>query len=406
MDFKLSPENQALKDEMRAWIRDNLPATLQQRATNGFHPAKEDIRDWMRILNSRGWIGRNWPEEYGGPGWDTTQVDMFVEELGRAGAPAVSNLGIFMVAPVIFTFGTEAQKEKYLKPIANGDIFFCQGFSEPNAGSDLASLTTTAVRDGDHYVVNGVKTWTSEGHFADKMFTLVRTDPDAKKQAGISFLLIDMNAPGVELKPLHMYDHQYTVNEVHMTDVRVPADELIGEENKGWDYAKFLLSRERGMVAQSWLIRHEVERVKDYAREQADGDGTLYDNATFRKKIARLEIQLKALRWQMQRLLTGATPSAAASTAALKVLGGESQQHVSALTVEALGQYGPVFFPNHEPGVEFDLDQSPYGDDAPAFAPDYAPGKLGHLMFRRAITIFGGSSEVQHGIIAKTLWGY
>ena len=273
----------------------------------------------MRILNDKGWLGRNWPKEYGGPGWDTTQVDMFVEELGRAGAPGVSNLGVFMVAPVIFTFGTEAQKQKYLGPITSGDIFFCQGFSEPDAGSDLASLTTTAVRDGDHYIVNGVKTWTSEGHFADKMFTLVRTDPDAKKQAGISFLLIDMDAPGVELVPLHMYDHQYTVNEVHLTNVRVPADELIGEENKGWDYAKFLLSRERGMVAQSWLIRHEVERVKDYARDQADGDGTLWDDAAFRKKIAKLEIQLKSLRWQMQRLLTEAAPSPAASTAAMKV---------------------------------------------------------------------------------------
>src|SRR3546814_10868444 len=160
----------------------------------------------MRILARRGWIGRNWPKEYGGPGWDTTQVDMFVEELGRAGAPGVSNLGVFMVAPVIFTFGTEAQKATYLEPIANGDIFFCQGFSEPNAGSDLSSLTTPAVRDGGHYVVNGVKTWTSDGHFADKLFTLVRTDPEVRKQAGISFLLIDMDAPGVELKPIHMYD--------------------------------------------------------------------------------------------------------------------------------------------------------------------------------------------------------
>lgn len=406
MDFTLSPENAKLKAEMRAWIAASLPERLRRRATNGFHPAKEDIREWMQILNAKGWIGRNWPREFGGPGWDTTQVDMFVEELGRAGAPGVSNLGVFMVAPVIFTFGTRAQQDKYLRPIANGDIFFCQGFSEPGAGSDLASLTTTAVRDGDHYIVNGVKAWTSEGHFADKMFTLVRTDPDASKQAGISFLLIDMKAPGVELKPVHMYDHQYTVNEVHMTNVRVPVDELIGEENKGWSYAKFLLSRERGMVAQSWLIRHDLENVKAYARDQRDGEGALYDSPTFRKKIAKLEIQLKSLRWQMQRMLTEAAPDAAASTAAMKVQGGEAQQQVSALTVEALGHYGTAYFPNHEPGVEFDLDQSPYGDDAPAFAPDYAPGKLAHLMFRRAITIFGGSSEVQHGIIAKTLWGY
>lgn len=406
MDFTLSPENTALKAQMRQWIADNLPDRLRDRATSGFHPAKEDLREWMQILAKQGWAGRNWPREFGGPGWDATQVDMFVEELGRAGAPGVSNLGLFMVAPVIFTFGTKAQQDKYLDAIARGDIFFCQGFSEPNAGSDLASLTTTAVRDGDHYIVNGVKTWTSEGHFADMMFTLVRTDPDARKQAGISFMLIDMKSPGVELKPLHMYDHQYTVNEVHLTDVRVPADELIGEENKGWDYAKFLLARERGMVAQSWLIRHEVDRAKAIAREQRDGDHTLWDDAGYRRKIARLEIQLKSIRWQMQRLLSEATPSTAASTAALKVQGGEAQQQVSALTVEALGPYGTAYFPNHEPGVEHDLDQSPYGDEAPVFAHEAAPGKLGHLMFRRAITIFGGSSEVQHGIIAKTLWGY
>ena len=406
MDFTISAENQKLQAEMRAFIAENLPEGLKARATNGFHPAKEDIRDWMRILNKKGWVGRNWPKEYGGPGWDATQTDLFVEELGRAGAPALSNLGVFMVAPVIFTFGTEAQKRKYLGPIANADIFFCQGFSEPNAGSDLASLTTTAVRDGDHYIVNGVKTWTSEAHFADKMFTLARTDPDARKQAGISFLLIDMNAPGVEMKPIHMYDHQYTVNEVHLTNVRVPADELIGEENKGWDYAKFLLSRERGLVAQSWLIRHELEQVKAYARDQRDGDRALYEKPAFRKKVAQLEIELNALRWQVSRLVTDATPNVAASTGVLKIRGGETQQQIDALTIEALGQYGATFFPNNEPGVEHDLDQSPYGDDAPAFAPDYAPGKLGHLMFRRAITIFGGSSEIQHGIIAKSLWGY
>jgi alkylation response protein AidB-like acyl-CoA dehydrogenase len=360
----------------------------------------------MRILNRRGWVGRNWPKEYGGPGWDATQTDIFVEELGRAGAPALSNLGVFMVAPVIFTFGTEAQKRKYLGPIANADIFFCQGFSEPGAGSDLASLTTTAVRDGDHYIVNGVKTWTSEGHFADKMFTLVRTDPHARKQSGISFLLIDMKAPGVRLQPLHMYDHQYTVNEVHLTNVRVPADELIGEENKGWDYAKFLLARERGLVAQSWLIRHELEKTKEIARGQRDGDRALYDNPGFRKKIARLEIELNSLRWLVSRLVTDAAPDAAASTGVLKIRGGEAQQHVDTLTMEALGQYALAYFPNRERGVEHNLDQSFPGSGAPAFAPADAPGKLGHMMFRRAITIFGGSSEIQHGIIAKSLWGY
>ena len=406
MDFTTSAENQQLRKEIRTFIAENLPESLRKRATKGFHPPKEDIRDWMRILNKKGWVGRNWPREHGGPGWDATQVDIFVEELGRAGAPALSNLGVFMVAPVIFTFGTEAQQRKYLEPIANAEIFFCQGFSEPGAGSDLASLTTTAARDGDHYIVNGVKTWTSEGHFADKMFALVRTDPGARKQSGISFLLIDMTAPGVALKPLHMYDHQYTVNEVHLTNVRVPVDELIGEENKGWDYAKFLLSRERGLVAQSWMIRHELDEARKIALGQPDGEGSLYDSPAFRRKVARLEIELNSLRWLVSRLITDATPNAAASTGVLKIKGGESQQQVDAVTMDALGQYASAYFPNHEPGVEHHLDQGVAGAGEPAFAPDDAAGKLGHMMFRRAITIFGGSSEIQHGIIAKSLWGY
>ena len=405
MNFETSPADQALQQEMRSFLAANLPEDLRRRATNGFHPAKEDIRDWMRILHGAGWVGRNWPKAYGGPGWDPVQTDLFVEELGRAGAPQLSNLGVFMVAPVIFTFGTKAQQDKYLEPIANGDVFFCQGFSEPNAGSDLASLTTTAVRDGDHYIVNGVKTWTSEGHFADKMFTLVRTDPDAKKQAGISFLLIDMTLPGVELKPLHMYDHQYTVNEVHLTNVRVPADELVGEENRGWDYAKFLLARVRGLVDQTGLIRHELDHARAIAREAQDGDASLYDDPAYRRKVARLEIELKSLRWLVSRLVTGAASDPAASTGVLKIKGGESQQQVDALTVQALGPYGAAYFPNREEGVEHLLDMSEHHDQ-PAFASEDAPGKLGHLMFRRAITIFGGASEVQHGIIAKSLWGY
>lgn len=406
MDFRTSAEDLELEGEMRAFLGGALPEDMRRRASSGYHPSKEDLREWMRLLNTRGWNGYNWSQEYGGTGWTPQQADLFVKALADAGAPQVSNLGVFMVGPVIFTFGTEAQKAKYLGPIANGDMFFCQGFSEPEAGSDLASLTTTAVRDGDHYIVNGVKTWTSEGHFADHMFTLVRTDPEVRPQAGISFLLIDMKAPGVELRPLHMYDHQYTVNEVHLTNVRVPVTELIGEENKGWDYAKFLLSRERGLVARSWLIRHELEAVKHYAREQKDGDRSLFDDPGFRKKIARLEIELNALRWQVSRLITDAAPNPAASTAVLKIRGGESQQQVSTLAVDTLGVYGAAYIPNPEPGQEHDLDQSDYQDETPAFAPDFAAGKLQHFLFRRAITIFGGSSEIQHGIIAKQLWGY
>lgn len=406
MDFEFSEEDKAIQAEMREYLFSVMPEDISRRTTYGYHPSKEDIRTWTRLLNEKGWTGRNWPEEYGGPGLTPVQTELFQEELARVNAPQLSNLGVFMVAPVVFTFGTQAQKDRYLDAIANADIFFCQGFSEPNAGSDLASLETTAVREGDDYIVNGVKTWTSEAHFADMMFTLVKTRTDAKPQESISFMLIDMNAPGVEMVPLHMYSHEYTVNSVVMKDVRVPGDALIGEENKGWDYAKFLLSRERTLVAQTWRLRAELNHVKRMAREQRTAEGTLWDDGAFRSRIARAEVQLDALRWQVMRVLTGATSNAAASAGVLKVRGGEMQQVISELAVEALGPYANAYVPNPEPGQEHDLDQSPWERTAPAFATPDAAGKLQHHMFARAMTIFGGSSEVQHNIIAKSLWGY
>ncbi|MBO6719752.1 MAG: acyl-CoA dehydrogenase family protein [Rhizobiaceae bacterium] len=406
MNFEFSEEDLRMQAEVRDYLAAAMPADIARRAAAGFQASKEDIATFTRILNNKGWVGRNWPREYGGPGWDHVQADLFQKELARVNAPHISYLSVFMVAPVIFTFGTEEQKAKYLPAIANADIFFCQGFSEPNAGSDLVSLSTTAVRDGDHYIVNGTKTWTSEAHFADKMFTLVKTDMESKPQRGISFLLIDMDAPGVEMIPLQMYNHQYTVNEVRLTNVRVPVSERIGEENKGWDYAKFLLSRERSLVAQTWLLRRELDNIKENARKPGVAGGLLMNSKEFRRRVAQLEIQLDALHWQMMRLLTGAAPNAAAAGAVLKVRGGEMQQQISRLAVDALGPYANAYVPDPDPSENHDLDMSGWTEGAPAFAGDHAPGKLQLSMFRRAVTIFGGSSEVQHNIIAKTLWGF
>ena len=249
MDLRFTPEEAAFRDEVRGFFRTALPEPIRRKLVDGHHPSKEDIVTWQRILNARGWAVPHWPVEYGGTGWSPVQQYIFLDEMQQAPAPQPLPFGVNMVGPVIFTFGTDAQKSRFLPRIANLDDWWCQGFSEPGAGSDLASLKTTAKRDGDHYVVNGQKTWTTLAQHADWIFCLVRTDPAAKKQEGISFLLIDMKTPGVTVRPIQTIDGGHEVNEVFFDDVRVPVENLVGEENKGWDYAKFLLGNERIGIA-------------------------------------------------------------------------------------------------------------------------------------------------------------
>src|SRR5579859_7110963 len=270
MDFTLDPADQAFQQEVRAFIRASLPADIARRGRQGYHPRRDDVQRWTRILNEKGWAAPAWPAEYGGAGWSPLRRYLFQVEFHAAGCPVLDQSGFELVGPVLYSFANDRQKARYLPAIRNADEFWCQGFSEPNAGSDLASLKTRAVRDGDHYIVNGQKTWTSEAHKADMMFALVRTDPEARPQAGISFLLIDMKSPGLTVRPIYTINEGHSVNEIFLDDVRVPAENLVGEENKGWSYAKFLLNNERAMSAETAHTRHDLTLLKEIAAGGAE----------------------------------------------------------------------------------------------------------------------------------------
>ncbi|MEC8196856.1 MAG: acyl-CoA dehydrogenase family protein, partial [Pseudomonadota bacterium] len=304
MDLHFSPEDLAFRDEVRQFLKENLPARLWDRSDRGLHPIKEDIVAWQKILYQKGWIAPNWPAELGGTGWSLTQKYLYNREYFLSGAPQTIAFGLNMVGPVIYTFGTEAQKAKYLDDILQSNTWWCQGYSEPGAGSDLASLRTKAERDGDHYVINGQKIWTSFAQYADMMFCLVRTNSDCKPQEGISFILIDMNTPGIEVRPIIGLDGDHTLNEVFFDNVRVPAENLIGEENKGWTYAKFLLGHERNMIARVARSQYQLERLKKIAGQSRAGAGTLMQDADFRRRIATIEIDLKALEAMELRYLS------------------------------------------------------------------------------------------------------
>ncbi|MEN0074598.1 MAG: acyl-CoA dehydrogenase family protein, partial [Paracraurococcus sp.] len=296
MDLRFTPEEAAFREEVRGFIRDNLPREIHERMRLGYPPRKQDTIAWQRILNAQGWAGYNWPKEHGGPGWSPIQRMIFLEENLSAPAPELLSFNITMLGPVLIQFGTEAQKKRFLPRAANLDDWWCQGFSEPGAGSDLASLRTAAKREGDHYIVNGQKIWTSTAHNADWCFCLVRTDPTAKKrQEGISFLLIDLRTPGIEVRPIISIDGSHHLNEVFFTDVRVPAENLVGEENKGWSVAKYLLGNERTGIARLGTSKAAVRRAKEVAREVRARGRPLIEDRAFRTRVAQLEVDMKAL---------------------------------------------------------------------------------------------------------------
>ncbi|MBL8552290.1 MAG: acyl-CoA dehydrogenase family protein [Hyphomonadaceae bacterium] len=397
MNLEFSPEEIAFRDQVRAFIRDNLPDHLRGwRASD--EKAKEDFLVWHRILHKQGWIAPAWPVEYGGTGWTPTQRYIFAEECARAETPFLVPFGLSMVGPVIYTFGTPAQKERFLPRILSGEDFWCQGYSEPGAGSDLAGLSTRAELKGDHYIVNGQKTWTTLAHHADWGFFLVRTDPAAKKQEGISFLLIDMKTPGVTVRPIIMLDGGHEVNDVFLEDVKVPVANRIGEENKGWTYAKFLLLHERSGIANVARSKNAVRRLKEIARaESADDGGALIDTPDFRRKMADLEIDLAALEYTELRVLAneqaGRGPGVESSL--LKIKGTEIQQRLTELTLEAVGNYAsPDFRSFPETG----------GNEFP-IGPDYANPAAPMYFNMRKTSIFGGSNEIQRNIIAKMVLG-
>ena len=396
MHMEFSPDELAFQTEVRAFINDAYPASLRSVQEEGEEMSKEDFLVWHKILGKKGWAAPAWPVEHGGTGWNATQRFIWSEETAAADCVRLMPFGLSMVGPVIYTFGTQAQKERFLPKILSGEEWWCQGYSEPGAGSDLASLRTTAVRDGDHYVVNGQKTWTTMAQHADWGFFLVRTDKDSKPQEGISFLLIDMKSPGVTVRPIITLGGEHEVNEVWLEDVRVPVENLVYEENKGWTCAKFLLAHERTGIAGVASSKRGIEKVKEIARTEMDGDAPLLANAFFKRKVAELEIDLTALEFTELRSLAGenAGKGPGPESSLLKIKGSEIQQRLTELTLEAVGHYGAPYFR----GFGDSDNEHPIG-------PDYAHRAAPTYFNARKTTIYGGSNEIQRNIIAKMVLG-
>jgi len=396
MQLEFSPEEIAFQQEVRTFIAENYPENLRSVQDEGHDLSKEDFLSWHRILAKKGWIAPAWPVEYGGTGWTATQRFIWSEELAAADCVGTMPFGLSMVGPVIYTFGTPEQKAQFLPGILSGDDWWCQGYSEPGAGSDLASLRTKAVRDGDHYVVNGQKTWTTMAQYADWGFFLVRTDSDAKAQEGISFLLINMKTPGVTVRPIITLGGEHEVNEVWLEDVRVPVANRIYEENKGWTCAKFLLAHERTGIAAVARSKRGVEKIKSIARTEQDGDRPLIANPFFKRKISELEIDLTALEFTELRSLAGeaAGKGPGPESSLLKIKGSEIQQRITELALEAVGHYGAPYFRGFGEGN----NEHPIG-------PDYAHRAAPTYFNTRKTTIYGGSNEIQRNIIAKMVLG-
>jgi len=396
MQLEFSPAEIAFQKEVRTFIAENYPENLRSVQNEGHDLSKEDFLSWHRILAKKGWIAPAWPVEYGGTGWTATERFIWSEELAAADCVGTMPFGLSMVGPVIYTFGTPEQKAKFLPGILSGDDWWCQGYSEPGAGSDLASLRTKAVRDGDDYVVNGQKTWTTMAQHADWGFFLVRTDSDAKAQEGISFLLIDMKTPGVTVRPIITLGGEHEVNEVWLEDVRVPVANRVYEENKGWTCAKFLLAHERTGIAAVARSKRGVEKIKAIARTEQDGDRPLIANPFFKRKISELEIDLTALEFTELRSLAGEASGKGPGpeSSLLKIKGSEIQQRITELALEAVGHYGAPYFRGFGEG-----------DNEHPIGPDYAHRAAPTYFNTRKTTIYGGSNEIQRNIIAKMVLG-
>ena len=391
MDLAFTPDEQAFREDIRAWVHANLPADIQHKVRNALRQTREDMQRWAKILGKKGWLGHGWPKEFGGPGWNAVQKHLFEEECALAGAPRVVPFGPVMVAPVIMAFGNAEQQQRFLPGIASGEVWWSQGYSEPGAGSDLASLKCKAERVGDKYIVNGQKTWTTLGQYGEWIFCLVRTSTDGKPQTGISFLLIDMKSPGVSVKPIVLLDGEAEVNEVWFDNVEVPANNLIGEENKGWTYAKFLLGNERTNIADVNRSKRELERLKKIAK--AEG---VWEDLRFRDEIAKLEVDVVALEMMVLRVLSAEKKGKNSLDIAglLKIKGSEIQQRYSELMMLAAG---PFALPLIEEAME-----AGWQGDFPGGAVSDAP-LAGTYFNMRKTTIYGGSNEVQRNIVAQTV---
>jgi alkylation response protein AidB-like acyl-CoA dehydrogenase len=393
MDLNFSKEERAFRDEVRTFLAGALPADLRQKMIERRHLGKDDIVRWQRLLNARGWATPNWPVEYGGQLWTPAQRYIFQEEMALAHAPEGSPFNVNMIGPIICKFGTDAQKQRFLARIANIDDWWCQGFSEPGAGSDLASLKTRAERDGDDYVVNGQKIWTTQAQHADWMFALVRTDNSGKKQQGITFLLIDMKTAGITVRPIETIDGERDANEVFFDDVRVPMENRIGEEGRGWDYAKHLLGSERSGIARIGLSKERLVQLRALEADMAKrGILTETERKRLRRALTEVEVELRALELTQLRVVAADAQGGGAGPAAsiLKIKGTELQQRMTELTLELAGPAG-LAMPAEG------ANAAPEDGWVEAAAPFY--------FTMRKVSIFGGSNEIQKNIIAKTVLG-
>ena len=397
MDLTFTPEEEAFLAEVRAFLAAELPESLARKVREHRHLHKADMEAWHAILNARGWLASHWPREYGGTGWTPIQKFIFENECALAHAPRLVPFGLSMLGPVLIKYGNEVQKRYWLPRILNGDDWWCQGYSEPGAGSDLASLKTTAVRDGDHYIVNGQKTWTTLGQHANMIFCLVRTRSDGKPQEGISFLLINMQTPGIEVRPIRTLDGGHEVNEVFFSDVRVPVENLVGEENRGWTCAKYLLTYERTNIAGIGFSTAALEQLKAIAARQQKNGRPLSQDPTFAARLARVEIDLDNMRITNLRVLAAAANGGApgAESSMLKIRGTQIRQEITSLTRRAMGPYA-------RPYVAEALED---GNQHLSVGPEGADTAAAQYFNNRKLSIFGGSSEIQKNIISKMILG-
>jgi alkylation response protein AidB-like acyl-CoA dehydrogenase len=401
MDLNFTPDEVAFRQEVRDFVATSLPADIRHKVLNGLILERDDYVRWQRILHAKGWGGAAWPKDFGGPGWSAAQQYIFDEECAAAGAPRGIPFGLKMVAPVIMQFGSPAQQQRFLPKILAAEEWWCQGYSEPGAGSDLASVKTRAVRgkdsEGDHYIVNGQKTWTTQGQYADWIFCLVRTDTEVKPQRGISFLLIDMKTPGITVRPIITMDGAHEVNEVWFEDVRVPVENLVGEENSGWTYAKFLLGHERTNIAGIGIAKRELARLKRIASLEIKNGKPLIKDPMFAARIAQVEIDLTALEITNLRVLSAEAQRRAPGPEAsiLKIKGTEIQQTITELLTQAVGPYA----------LQLRREAMAAGYQGDVVGPFYSIPLAANYLNMRKLSIYGGSNEIQKNIISQMILG-
>lgn len=397
MDLNFNTTESAFRNEVRDFLEEKLPQDIRHKVRNGLILASEDYMRWQRLLHAQGWGGAAWPLEFGGCKWSAVQQYIFEEEAAMAGAPRTLPFGVKMVAPVIIAFGTPVQQQRFLPRILSAEDWWCQGYSEPGAGSDLASLKMQAIREDTHYVVNGQKTWTTLGQYANWIFCLVRTDLQAKPQRGISFLLVDMKTPGVTVRPIITMDGAHEVNEVWFENVRVPVENLVGEENNGWTCAKFLLGHERANIAGIGIAKRELARLKQLAAQEYRHGQPLLRDTLFATRIAQIEIDLMALEITNLRVLSAEAEQRAPGPEAslLKIRGTEIQQAISELLVQVIGPYA----------MQLRREAMAAGFSGELAGPANAAGLAAGYLNLRKLSIYGGSNEIQKNIISQNILG-